>query len=102
MCRRAASSPPDQKDTPPRQLHPAPRSTPLGEAVPSNELKHGAAFTQPAIVANQYVPEVVTDFMTKVAEQGPVRLAHLCATPFALDIVGFFQGYRNEAVVVPG
>src|SRR5271156_5777228 len=36
MYRRAASCPPDQKDTPARQLRRSPDLTPLGGAVPSN------------------------------------------------------------------
>src|ERR1700735_4862788 len=62
--------------------------------------KHRTAFLQPATVPDQYVPEIVADLMTEVAEQGPVRLTHLRAAALAHDIVRFFQGYGNDAIVM--
>ena len=43
-------------------------------------------------IANKPIPEIVTDFVTKLTEQSPVRLAHGAATPLPLDVVSLLNG----------
>ena len=44
----------------------------------------------------------MADLVAEVAEQGPVRLVHFKPAPFALDVVGFGQRDRDQAMVVAG
>src|SRR5690348_15955031 len=68
-------------------------------SIVSEDLAHGIELTA---VANKPIPEIVTDLVTKVTEQHPVRLVHGAATPFPLDVVGLLYSERNQTVVVAG
>ena len=55
---------------------------------------------QPCRVFNQPIPKVVACFVTKVAQQGSVRLAHLAADRFANRVVSFLQVQGYQAAVM--
>src|ERR1700751_3707795 len=75
------------------------QSLPVVGSIVSEDLAHGIELTA---VANKPIPEIVTDLVTKVTEQRPVRLVHGAATPFPLDVVGLLYSERNKTVVVAG
>src|ERR1700712_4619493 len=53
-----------------------------------------------AAIADQYVPEVMADFMPKMPKHGAVGLAHLQSPPLALEIIGLGQRDGDDPVVV--
>jgi hypothetical protein len=55
------------------------QSLPVVGSIVSEDLAHGIELTA---VANKPIPEIVTDLVTKVTEQRPVRLVHGGAFPF--------------------
>src|SRR5262249_5140834 len=51
---------------------------------------------------DQQLPVTLSNLVTKMAQQGPVRFAKLRAPRFALRIVGFRQAQRDQPVQMTG
>src|SRR5690349_999784 len=56
--------------------------------------ENGAAFAQASTVADEHVPKIVPDLVTKMPKERAIRLTHVGTPPLSLDIVGLFQ--RNS------
>ena len=99
MYRRAASCPPNQKDTPVRQLRRSPDLTPLGEAVPSNGITWDCLICCEMLDVYKTQPEAYQR-AAKLLQLRPDELLMVACHNFDL-LAARREGYRTAFVRRP-
>src|SRR5580700_7936403 len=59
-------------------------------------------FLQPCAVANESVPEIVSDLVAEMAEQGAIGLVLSDTLTLSFEVIGLINVQRDDAVVVTG